>query len=66
MPLKKIHKVPECRQSDIMIRDNLFEIVTSSGTFYVHSPEGMHNWIKAVLVAILAQEGPDGSTSSMQ
>ncbi|XP_045020086.1 pleckstrin homology domain-containing family A member 1 isoform X4 [Bubalus kerabau] len=35
IPLKEVHKVQECKQSDIMMRDNLFEIVTSSRTFYV-------------------------------
>ncbi|ELW69716.1 Pleckstrin homology domain-containing family A member 1 [Tupaia chinensis] len=35
IPLKEVHKVQECKQSDIMMRDNLFEIVTTSRTFYV-------------------------------
>nr|XP_016847721.1 PREDICTED: pleckstrin homology domain-containing family A member 1 isoform X4 [Anolis carolinensis] len=35
IPLKEVNKVQECKQSDIMMRDNLFEIVTSSRTFYV-------------------------------
>lgn len=40
IPLKEVHKVQECKQSDIMMRDNLFEIVTTSRTFYVqeHPP----------------------------
>ncbi|XP_016062620.1 PREDICTED: pleckstrin homology domain-containing family A member 1 isoform X3 [Miniopterus natalensis] len=60
IPLKEVHKVQECKQSDIMLRDNLFEIVTSSRTFYVQadSPEEMHSWIKAVSGAIVAQRGP--------
>ncbi|OWK13231.1 hypothetical protein Celaphus_00014426, partial [Cervus elaphus hippelaphus] len=35
-----------------MMKDNLFEIVTSSGTFYVQadSPEEMHSGIKAASV----------------
>ncbi|KAJ1139953.1 hypothetical protein NDU88_006314 [Pleurodeles waltl] len=34
IPLKEVQKVQECKQSDIMMRDNLFEIVTTSRTFY--------------------------------
>lgn len=50
------------------MRDNLFEIVTSSRTFYVQadSPEEMHSWIKAVSGAIVAQRGPGRSASSMR
>ncbi|KFO29632.1 Pleckstrin homology domain-containing family A member 1 [Fukomys damarensis] len=49
-----------------MMRDNLFEIVTTSRTFYVQadSPEEMHSWIKAVSGAIVAQRGPGRSASS--
>ncbi|XP_032278950.1 pleckstrin homology domain-containing family A member 1 isoform X8 [Phoca vitulina] len=66
IPLKEVHKVQECKQSDIMMRDNLFEIVTSSRTFYVQadSPEDMHSWIKAVSGAIVAQRGPGRSAPS--
>ncbi|EDL17687.1 pleckstrin homology domain-containing family A member 1 isoform 1 [Mus musculus] len=66
IPLKEVHKVQECKQSDIMMRDNLFEIVTTSRTFYVQadSPEEMHSWIKAVSGAIVAQRGPGRSSSS--
>ncbi|XP_004680438.1 PREDICTED: pleckstrin homology domain-containing family A member 1 isoform X1 [Condylura cristata] len=66
IPLKEVHRVQECKQSDIMMRDNLFEIVTSSRTFYVQadSPEEMHSWIKAVSGAIVAQRGPGRSASS--
>uniref|UniRef100_A0A4W6DSN5 Pleckstrin homology domain containing, family A (phosphoinositide binding specific) member 1b n=1 Tax=Lates calcarifer TaxID=8187 RepID=A0A4W6DSN5_LATCA len=35
IPLKEIHKVQECKQSELMMRDNLFEMVTSSRTFYI-------------------------------
>lgn len=68
IPLKEVHKVQECKQSDIMMRDNLFEIVTSSRTFYVQadSPEEMHSWIKAVSGAIVAQRGPGRSATSEQ
>uniref|UniRef100_A0A8C5P2S8 Pleckstrin homology domain containing, family A (phosphoinositide binding specific) member 1 n=1 Tax=Jaculus jaculus TaxID=51337 RepID=A0A8C5P2S8_JACJA len=68
IPLKEVHKVQECKQSDIMMRDNLFEIVTTSRTFYVQadSPEEMHSWIKAVSGAIVAQRGPGRAASSMR
>ncbi|XP_045147215.1 pleckstrin homology domain-containing family A member 1 isoform X7 [Echinops telfairi] len=66
IPLKEVHKVQECKHSDIMMRDNLFEVVTTSRTFYVQadSPEEMHSWIKAVSGAIVAQRGPGRSASS--
>ncbi|XP_062832102.1 pleckstrin homology domain-containing family A member 1 isoform X4 [Anolis carolinensis] len=68
IPLKEVNKVQECKQSDIMMRDNLFEIVTSSRTFYVQadSPEDMHSWIKAISGAIVAQRGPGRSAASMR
>ncbi|XP_010868225.2 pleckstrin homology domain-containing family A member 1a isoform X4 [Esox lucius] len=66
IPLKEVHKVQECKQSDIMMRDNLFEIVTTSRTFYIQadSPEEMHSWIKAVSGAIVAQRGPGRSAAT--
>ncbi|XP_038613571.1 pleckstrin homology domain-containing family A member 1 isoform X2 [Tachyglossus aculeatus] len=66
IPLKEVHKVQECKQSDIMMRDNLFEIVTASRTFFVQadSPEEMHSWIKAISGAIVAQRGPGRSAAS--
>ncbi|XP_074519591.1 pleckstrin homology domain-containing family A member 1-like isoform X1 [Halichoeres trimaculatus] len=59
IPLKEIHKVQECKQSELMMRDNLFEMVTSSRTFFIQadSPEDMHSWIKAISGAIVAQRG---------
>ncbi|KAJ8391787.1 hypothetical protein AAFF_G00085590 [Aldrovandia affinis] len=56
IPLKDVHKVQECKQSGLVMRDNLFEMVTTSRTFYVQadSPEEMHSWIKAVSGAIVA------------
>ncbi|XP_030058444.1 pleckstrin homology domain-containing family A member 1 isoform X3 [Microcaecilia unicolor] len=67
IPLKDVHKVQECKQSDNMLRDNLFEIVTTSRTFYVQadSPEDMHCWIKAISGAIVAQRGPGRSAASV-
>ncbi|XP_038164657.1 pleckstrin homology domain-containing family A member 1 isoform X1 [Cyprinodon tularosa] len=66
IPLKEIQKVQECKQSELMMRDNLFEMVTNSRTFYIQadSPEDMHGWIKAISGAIVAQRGPGRSASS--
>ncbi|XP_037342267.2 pleckstrin homology domain-containing family A member 1-like isoform X3 [Pungitius pungitius] len=63
IPLKEIHKVQECKHSELMMRDNLFEMATSSRTFYIqaNSPEDMHSWIKAISGAIVAQRGPGRS-----
>lgn len=68
IPLKEVHKVQECKQRDIMMRDNLFEVVTTSRTFYIQadSPEEMHSWIKAVSGAIVAQRGPGRSAATMR
>ncbi|XP_054644072.1 pleckstrin homology domain-containing family A member 1-like [Dunckerocampus dactyliophorus] len=64
--LKDILKVQECKQSELMMRDNLFEMVTSSRTFYLQtdSPEDMHSWIKAISGAIVAQRGPGRSINT--
>ncbi|XP_036429067.1 pleckstrin homology domain-containing family A member 1 isoform X2 [Colossoma macropomum] len=66
IPLKEVNKVQECKQSDLMMRDNLFELVTTSRTFYIQtdSPEEMHSWIKAISGAIVAQRGPGRSAAS--
>lgn len=66
IPLKEIHKVQECKQREPMMRDNLFEMVTSSRTFYIQadSPEDMHSWIKAISGAIVAQRGPGRSANT--
>ncbi|KAK7122938.1 hypothetical protein R3I94_019905 [Phoxinus phoxinus] len=68
VPLKEVNKVQECKQSDLMMRDNLFELVTTSRTFYMQSdsPEEMHGWIKAISGAIVAQRGPGRSAASMR
>nr|XP_057937964.1 pleckstrin homology domain-containing family A member 1-like [Doryrhamphus excisus] len=64
--LKDILKVQECKQSELMMRDNLFEMVTSSRTFYLQTdtPEDMHSWIKAISGAIVAQRGPGRSINT--
>ncbi|XP_041670979.1 pleckstrin homology domain-containing family A member 1 isoform X1 [Cheilinus undulatus] len=66
IPLKEINRVQECKQSELMMRDNLFEMVTSSRTFYIQadSPEDMHSWIKAISGAIVAQRGPGRSANT--
>ncbi|XP_078793830.1 pleckstrin homology domain-containing family A member 1 isoform X5 [Oryzias latipes] len=66
VPLKEIHKIQECKHSDLILRDNLFELVTSSRTFYIQadSPEEMHSWIKAISGAIVAQRGPGRSANT--
>ncbi|XP_027132917.1 pleckstrin homology domain-containing family A member 1 isoform X2 [Larimichthys crocea] len=68
IPLKEVHKVQECKQSELMMRDNLFEMVTSSRTFYIQadSPEDMHSWIKAISGAIVAQRGPGRSANTIR
>ncbi|XP_076123301.1 pleckstrin homology domain-containing family A member 1 isoform X2 [Alosa pseudoharengus] len=68
IPLKEIHKAQECKQSDLMMRDNLFELVTTSRTFFIQSdsPEEMHSWIKAISGAIVAQRGPGRSAATMR
>ncbi|MGH0168247.1 UNVERIFIED_CONTAM: hypothetical protein FKN15_054445 [Acipenser sinensis] len=45
IPLKEVNKVQECKQSDILMRDNLFEVVTTSRTFFVqdHSNHSSSN-----------------------
>lgn len=56
--LKDVLKTHEClvKSGDLLMRDNLFEIITSSRTFYVQadSPEDMHSWIKEIRAAVQA------------
>ncbi|NWW97484.1 PKHA2 protein, partial [Caloenas nicobarica] len=56
--LKDVCKTHEClvKSGDLLMRDNLFEIITSSRTFYIQadSPEDMHSWIRAVTAAVQA------------
>uniref|UniRef100_A0A3B3R5B5 Pleckstrin homology domain containing A1 n=1 Tax=Paramormyrops kingsleyae TaxID=1676925 RepID=A0A3B3R5B5_9TELE len=66
--LQWIHSVDASKSQshvDILMRDNLFEVVTASRTFYIQaeSPEDMHSWIKAVSGAIVAQRGPGRSAA---
>ncbi|XP_068617145.1 pleckstrin homology domain-containing family A member 2 [Brachionichthys hirsutus] len=60
--LRDIQKVHEClvKSGDLLLRDNLFEIITSSRTFYVQtdSPEDMHGWIRDIDMKIQDFRGP--------
>lgn len=54
--LRDILKTHEClvKSGDLLMRDNLFEIITAPRTFFIQtdSPQEMHNWIKAINSAI--------------
>ncbi|NXN32900.1 PKHA2 protein, partial [Nycticryphes semicollaris] len=56
--LRDVCKTHEClvKSGDLLMRDNLFEIITSSRTFYIQadSPEDMHSWIRAITGAVQA------------
>ncbi|XP_060894052.1 pleckstrin homology domain-containing family A member 2 [Labrus mixtus] len=60
--LRDIQKVHEClvKSGELLLRDNLFEIITSSRTFYIQtdSPEEMHGWIRDVELKIQDFRGP--------
>ncbi|XP_040897642.1 pleckstrin homology domain-containing family A member 2 [Toxotes jaculatrix] len=62
IPLRDIQKVHEClvKSGDLLLRDNLFEIITSSRTFYIQadSPEEMHGWIRDIEMKIQEFRGP--------
>ncbi|KAM5170345.1 pleckstrin homology domain-containing family A member 2 [Mantella aurantiaca] len=54
--LRDILKTHEClvKSGDLLMRDNLFEVITAPRTFYIQtdSPQEMHSWIKAINTAI--------------
>ncbi|XP_063167669.1 pleckstrin homology domain-containing family A member 2 isoform X2 [Candoia aspera] len=56
--LKDVLKTHEClvKSGDLLMRDNLFEIITSYRTFYIqaYSPEEMKSWIKEISGAVQA------------
>ncbi|XP_040012027.1 pleckstrin homology domain-containing family A member 2 isoform X2 [Xiphias gladius] len=62
IPLRDIQKVHEClvKSGDLLLRDNLFEIITSSRTFYIQtdSPDEMHGWIRDIEMKIQEFRGP--------
>ncbi|XP_073322192.1 pleckstrin homology domain-containing family A member 2 [Pagrus major] len=62
VPLRDIQKVHEClvKSGDLLLRDNLFEIITGSRTFYIQtdSPEEMQGWIRDIETKIQDFRGP--------
>ncbi|KAM4578428.1 pleckstrin homology domain-containing family A member 2 [Fundulus diaphanus] len=60
--LRDIQKVHEClvKSGDLLLRDNLFEIITNSRTFYIQTdtPEEMHGWIRDIDMKIREFRGP--------
>nr|XP_033806177.1 pleckstrin homology domain-containing family A member 2 [Geotrypetes seraphini]XP_033806178.1 pleckstrin homology domain-containing family A member 2 [Geotrypetes seraphini]XP_033806179.1 pleckstrin homology domain-containing family A member 2 [Geotrypetes seraphini] len=54
--LKDVQKIHEClvKSGDLLMRDNLFEIITTSRTFYIQadSPEDMNSWIRTIRAAL--------------
>lgn len=69
IPLRDIQKVHEClvKSGDLLLRDNLFEIITSSRTFYIQtdSPDEMHEWIRDIDMKIQDFRGPSKRSSSL-
>uniref|UniRef100_A0A8B9MKX4 Pleckstrin homology domain containing A1 n=1 Tax=Accipiter nisus TaxID=211598 RepID=A0A8B9MKX4_9AVES len=66
IPLKEVHKVQECKQSDIMMRDNLFEIVTTSRTFYVQVISFFKLWGGLLTLPLLQHRVPPTGDSPPQ
>ncbi|XP_051758467.1 pleckstrin homology domain-containing family A member 2 [Ctenopharyngodon idella] len=66
--LRDVLKVNEClvKSGDLLSRDNLFEIITSTRTFYVQTdtPEDMKGWIKDISSKIEDFRGPSKFRSS--
>uniref|UniRef100_A0A3P8VYQ8 Pleckstrin homology domain containing A2 n=1 Tax=Cynoglossus semilaevis TaxID=244447 RepID=A0A3P8VYQ8_CYNSE len=62
IPLRDIQRVHEClvKSGDLLLRDNLFEIITNSRTFYIQtdSPDDMHGWIRDIGQKIQEFRGP--------
>uniref|UniRef100_A0A673MLJ8 Pleckstrin homology domain-containing family A member 2-like n=1 Tax=Sinocyclocheilus rhinocerous TaxID=307959 RepID=A0A673MLJ8_9TELE len=60
--LRDVLKVNEClvKSGDLLSRDNLFEIITSTRTFYIQAdtPEDMKGWIKDIASKIQDFRGP--------
>uniref|UniRef100_A0A3Q2FSH1 Pleckstrin homology domain containing A2 n=1 Tax=Cyprinodon variegatus TaxID=28743 RepID=A0A3Q2FSH1_CYPVA len=53
---------------DLLFRDNLFEIITNSRTFYIQTdtPEEMHGWIRDIETKIREFRGPVSSLHQKQ
>ncbi|KAL0979316.1 hypothetical protein UPYG_G00183570 [Umbra pygmaea] len=62
VPIRDILKVHEClvKSGDLLMRDNLFEIITNSRVFYVQTdtPENMQGWIRDIDRKIQDFRGP--------
>ncbi|KAJ8005686.1 hypothetical protein DPEC_G00120500 [Dallia pectoralis] len=62
VPVRDIQKVHEClvKSGDLLMRDNLFEIITASRVFYVQTdtPEDMQGWIRDIDRKIQDFRGP--------
>ncbi|XP_051524601.1 pleckstrin homology domain-containing family A member 2-like isoform X1 [Myxocyprinus asiaticus] len=60
--LRDVLKVNEClvKSGDLLCRDNLFEIITNTRTFYIQTdtPEEMKVWIKDIASKIQEFRGP--------
>lgn len=60
--LRDVLKVNEClvKSGDLLSRDNLFEIITSTRTFYIQTdtPEDMKGWIRDISSKIEDFRGP--------
>ncbi|XP_026865818.2 pleckstrin homology domain-containing family A member 2 [Electrophorus electricus] len=65
--LRDIQKVHEClvKSGELLSRDNLFEIITSTRTFYIQTdtPEEMNGWIKDIGSKIQDFRGPSKTQS---
>ncbi|XP_030644925.1 pleckstrin homology domain-containing family A member 2 [Chanos chanos] len=65
--LMDIQKVHEClvKSGDLLTRDNLFEIITNTRTFYIQadSPEEMNGWIRDIQSKIQDFRGPTKSAN---
>uniref|UniRef100_A0A8C1NI99 Si:ch211-204d2.4 n=1 Tax=Cyprinus carpio TaxID=7962 RepID=A0A8C1NI99_CYPCA len=66
--LQDVLKVNEClvKSGDLLSRDNLFEIITNTRTFYIQTdtPEDMKGWIKDISSKIQDFRGPSKFRSS--
>ncbi|XP_066500281.1 pleckstrin homology domain-containing family A member 2 [Hoplias malabaricus] len=60
--LRDIHKVHEClvKSGELLSRDNLFEIITSTRTFFIQAdtPEEMNGWVRDIGFKIQDFRGP--------
>ncbi|XP_069773913.1 pleckstrin homology domain-containing family A member 2-like isoform X1 [Narcine bancroftii] len=64
IPLKEIQRAQDCSCSQALMRDNLFELITMTRTFYIQadSPTEMESWIKAINEAIKLHKDSTNAT----